>query len=151
MLPTFQGLRCHSATPPQGHRELYVERSKMASERPTRILLSKSGLSKEEISSMSDAEAWKAIYSLRAGKPKDNRLEVCFTGFDIKKRQELVDVADNNNLKVVSSVTKKLDFLCVGENAGPKKIEKARVQGVPFLNEEQFIKFIKTGEIPRAT
>ena len=40
---------------------------------------------------------------------------------------------------MVSSVTKKLDFLCGGENAGPKKIEKAESQGVQFLNEEQFI------------
>lgn len=123
----------------------------MASEKPTMILLSKSDMSKEEISALSDAEAWKLIYSIRTVKAKDNRLQVCFTGFGTSKKQELIDLANSNNFRVVSSVTQKLDFLCGGENAGPKKIEKAEAQGVQFLNEEQFIKLVETGEVPRAT
>jgi len=123
----------------------------MASEKPTMILLSKSDMTKEEISALSDAEAWKLIYSIRTVKAKDTRLQVCFTGFGTSKKQELNDLANSNNFKVVSSVTKKLDFLCGGENAGPKKIEKAEAQGVQFLNEEQFIQLIETGEIPNAT
>jgi NAD-dependent DNA ligase len=123
----------------------------MASEKPTMILLSKSDMSKEEISELSDLEAWKLIYSIRTVKAKDTRLQVCFTGFGISEKQELIDLANANNFKVVSSVTKKLDFLCGGENAGPKKIEKAEAQGVQFLNKGQFIQLIKTGEIPNAT
>ncbi len=123
----------------------------MASEKPTMILLSKSDMSKEQISELSDAEAWKLIYSIRTVKVKDTRLQVCFTGFGTSKKQELIDLANSNNIKVVSSVTKKLDFLCSGENAGPKKIEKAEAQGVQFLDEDQFIQLIETGEIPNTT
>lgn len=123
----------------------------MASEKPTMILLSKSDMSKEEISTLSDAEAWKLIYSIRTVKAKDTRLQVCFTGFGTSKKQELIDLANSSNFKVVSSVTKNLDFLCGGENAGPKKIDKAEAQGVQFLNEQQFIQLIETGEIPNAT
>lgn len=120
----------------------------MASEKPTMILLSKSDMSKEEVSALSDAEAWKLIYSIRTVKAKETRLQVCFTGFGTSKKQELINSANANNFKVVSSVTKKLDFLCGGENAGPKKIEKAEAQGVQFLNEDQFIRLIETGEVP---
>ena len=120
----------------------------MASDRPTMILLSKSDMSKEDISALSDAEAWRLIYSIRSTKVKDNRLQVCFTGFGTSKKQELTNLARNNKFKVVSSVTKNLDFLCGDENAGPKKIEKAEIQGAQFLDESQFIHLIETGEIP---
>jgi NAD-dependent DNA ligase len=123
----------------------------MASEKPTMILLSKSDMSKDEISALSDADAWKLIYSIRTTKAKDTRLQICFTGFGTTRKQELIDIASANNFKVVSSVTKKLDFLCGGENAGPKKIEKAEAQGVQFLSEAQFLQIIETGEIPNAT
>jgi len=123
----------------------------MASEKPTMILLSKSDMSKEKVSALSDAEAWKIIYSLRTTKAKDNRLQVCFTGFGTSNKQELIELANSNNFKVVSSVTKKLDFLCGGENAGPKKIQKAESQGVQYLDGSQFIRLIETGEIPNAT
>ena len=65
----------------------------MASEKPTMILLSKSDMSKEQISTLSDAEAWKIIYSIRTVKAKDARLQVCFTGFGTSKKQELIDLA----------------------------------------------------------
>jgi len=120
----------------------------MASEKPAMILLSRSDMTKEQISSLSDAEAWKIIYSIRTAKAKDTRLQVCFTGFGASKKQKLIDLANKNNFKVVSSVTKNLDYLCGGENAGPKKIEKAEAQGVQFLNENQFVHLIETGEIP---
>ena len=123
----------------------------MASDKPTMILLSKSDMSKDEISALSDSEAWKIIYSIRTIKAKDTRLQICFTGFGTSKKQELINIANNNNLKVVSSVTKKLDFLCGGENAGPKKIEKAEGQGVQYLNEAQFTHLVETGEVPNAT
>jgi NAD-dependent DNA ligase len=123
----------------------------MASEKPTMILLSKSDMGKEEISALSASEAWKLIYSFRTVKAKDTRLQVCFTGFGDSKKQELIDLANANNFKVVSSVTKALDFLCGGESAGPKKVEKAESQGVQFVSEGQFIQIIETGEIPNAT
>ncbi len=122
----------------------------MASDKPTMILKSKSEMSSEEIEALSDAEAWKIIYSIRIVKAKDNRLQVCFTGFCTSKKEELVNLAHDNRFKVVASVTKKLDYLVGGDNAGPKKIEKAESQGIQFLNEPQFINLIKTGEVPNA-
>ncbi len=77
----------------------------MASEKPTMILLSKSDMSKEEISSLSDAEAWRLIRSIGVVKAKDTRLQLCFTGFGTSRKQDLIDIAYFNNFKVVSSVT----------------------------------------------
>lgn len=123
----------------------------MASEKPTMILLSKSDMSKEDIDALSDAEAWRLIYSIRTVKAKDNRLQVCFTGFGASKKEELINLAHDNRFKVMASVTKKLDYLVGGENAGPKKIEKAEAQGVQFLNEQQFVNLVETGEVPSTT
>ena len=122
----------------------------MASNKPTMILKSKSDMNSEEISALSDADAWKAIYSIRTVKAKDNRLQVCFTGFGTSKKDELINLAHDNRFKVVASVTNKLDYLVGGDNAGPKKIEKAESQGVQFLNESQFTDLIETGEVPNA-
>ena len=119
----------------------------MASTKPTMILLSKSDMSKDEISLLSDAEAWKLIYSIRVTKKRDDRLQICFTGFGLGEKEILTELAKANNFNVVSSVTKKLDFLCGGENAGPKKIEKAQAQGVQFVSKFQFMHLIETGEI----
>lgn len=123
----------------------------MASEKPTMILKSRSDLGDDEIAALADAEAWKLIYSIRTTKAKDSRLQVCFTGFGTSKKEELTNLAHDNRFKVVASVTQKLDYLVGGENAGPKKIEKAESQGVQFLSEEQFINLVETGEVPSAT
>ncbi len=123
----------------------------MASEKPTMILKSKTDMTSEEIAVLSDGEAWALIYSnrkARTERPKDNRLQVCFTGFGASKKEELTNLAHDNRLKAVNSVTMELDFLVGGENAGPKKIEKAEAQGAQFLNERQFLGLIETGEIP---
>ncbi len=123
----------------------------MASEKPTMILKSKTDMTSEAIAALSDGEAWQLIYSNRKAhteKAKDNRLQVCFTGFGASKKEELTNLAHDNRLKVVNSVTMRLDFLVGGENAGPKKIERAESQGVQFLNERQFLGLIETGEIP---
>ena len=120
----------------------------MANEKPTMILRSKSDLSEQENSAMTDAEAWRLIYSIRTTKAKDSRLQVCFTGFGTSKKEELTNLAHDNRFKVVASVTQKLDYLVGGENAGPKKIAKAESQGVQFLSENQFVHLIETGEVP---
>lgn len=120
----------------------------MASHKPTMILLSKTDLTESEISNMSDRKAWALIYSTRKEKAIDNRLQVCFTGFNVTMKKQLISLATDSNLNVVKSVTKKLDFLVGGVNAGPMKIKKAQDQGVQFLNEEEFKTLIETGEIP---
>lgn len=120
----------------------------MPSPKPTMILLSKTDLSKSDISQMSDNDAWGLIYSIRERKAVDNRVQVCFTGFGLTKKKELISLAENKNFKVVKSVTKNLDFLIGGDNSGPMKIKKAESQGVQFLTLEQFENLINTGELP---
>lgn len=95
-------------------------------------------MSAEEISLLPDGEKWKRIYSLPS-KPKDERLEICFTGFGKSEREELEEIARRNNLKVVQSVTKNLSFLCCGSNAGEEKIKKAGTQNVAILDKKKFL------------
>jgi len=86
--------------------------------------------------------------------PKPRRLnisgapEICFTGFKKADKVKIVELAESEKMFVRDSVTKNLEFLCCGYNAGPKKIEKSRHQGAIILNEEQFKTMLKTGEIP---
>ncbi len=75
-------------------------------------------------------------------------LDVCFTGFKSEDKNRLKKMAESSGMVVRSSVTRSLNFLCYGYNAGPKKIEKARAQNVIALSEEQFIQLLETGEVP---
>lgn len=74
--------------------------------------------------------------------------EVCFTGFKKDDKEDLTKLASSSGMVVRTSVTSNLDFLCCGYNAGPKKIEKSRHQGVVVLSEPQFREMLETGEIP---
>ena len=42
----------------------------------------------------------------------------------------------------MSSMSKKLDYLIVGRDAGPVKLEKATQWGLKQVNEDDFLKFI---------
>jgi NAD-dependent DNA ligase len=119
----------------------------MPTEKLTRILLSKSPFSKEQISLMTDAEGWQWVY---ANKPpeKEKLPEVCFTGFSDSEKHALCKLAADSGLAVVTTVTRHLLFLCAGENPGPAKLEKAEKQGVSVLSVEQFKQFLETGEVP---
>ncbi|BDU49612.1 NAD-dependent DNA ligase LigA [Haliovirga abyssi] len=57
------------------------------------------------------------------------------------KRSELKDIIEKNGGKNVSSVSKKLNYLIVGENPG-SKFKKAEVLGIPIINEDEFFKMI---------
>lgn len=77
-------------------------------------------------------------------------LDVCFTGFKAEDKKRLIATAEQNGMIVRSSVTQKLNFLCWGYNAGPKKIQAARARNVIAHNEEQFLSLLETGELPDA-
>ncbi len=77
--------------------------------------------------------------------------EICFTGFKSADKEALIASAEQSGMFIRSSVTANLDFLCCGYNAGPKKIEKARHQGVVALSKNQFKEMLETGEIPEET
>lgn len=122
----------------------------MPSDKLKQILKSKTDLSDKEINLLSDSEGWKIIYTLKVSKTnyKKKENEICFTGFSISEKDELMIVAQENGLDVVMSVTKSLAYLCAGENAGPVKLQKAKQQGAIIFNKEQFLNFLNTGVIP---
>ncbi|MBE9537202.1 MAG: BRCT domain-containing protein [Proteobacteria bacterium] len=121
----------------------------MASEKVTRILKSQSHFADEEIAKMTDREGWAWIYGNRHSKKRDkNKHQICFTGFGLIEKDDFADIAMQAGMKVVSSVTKSLSFLCVGNSPGPSKLGKAKKQNVTILTEEQFNKMLETGELP---
>ena len=63
--------------------------------------------------------------------------------FQNYERDQLKDVIIANGGKVLSSVSKKLDFLLAGENMGPAKREKAEELGVKIISEQEFEQMIK--------
>ena len=64
---------------------------------------------------------------------------ICFTGFGKKDKNELIEIAKARGYVVRSDVTKDLNYLCCGENAGPSKMSKASQQGSEVLSVEQFL------------
>ncbi|KYO68745.1 NAD-dependent DNA ligase LigA [Thermovenabulum gondwanense] len=58
-------------------------------------------------------------------------------------RSEIKELIESLGGKVTDSVSKKTDYLIVGEEPG-SKFEKARNLGTKILNEEQFLELIKT-------
>ena len=122
----------------------------MAGEKVAMILKSKTNLSDEQISQMSDADGWQLIYTLKPQKSQTPKKanHICFTGFPPSEKDRLSNLALSQGLDVVKSVTQSLAFLVTGENAGPAKLNKAREQNVVIMNEVQFGKFLQDGEIP---
>ena len=88
------------------------------------------------------------IHLTKAVKPKALSFDVCFTGFKKADKERLIEVAQAHSLTVRSSVTQNLQMLCCGYNAGPSKVTAARMKGTIVIDEESFVRFIETGEIP---
>ena len=60
-------------------------------------------------------------------------------------REEAEEKISNFGGKAVSSVSKKTDFVLVGENPG-SKLTKAQALGVRIINENDFIKLLEEAE-----
>lgn len=82
--------------------------------------------------------------------PKDYSFKVCFTGFAKADKAELTELAEVAGMKVVTSVSASLDFLCCGDNAGWSKMKKANELGVPLVRHEQIRLLVETGELPES-
>ena len=62
-----------------------------------------------------------------------------YTGtFKNYSREALEAKIEANGGKLLSGVSKKLNFLIVGEGAGPSKLQKAETLGVKMISEEEF-------------
>jgi NAD-dependent DNA ligase len=113
----------------------------MVSEKVRHILISMGApFTDEEMESMSDKEGWAWIYATRPPKRTQVLPEICFTGFGPSRKAELQKIAKDRGFKCVTSVTKNLSFLCVGDNPGPAKLREATDQGVAIISEEEFFK-----------
>ena len=73
-------------------------------------------------------------------------LTFVFTGaLKIFTREEAIERIEKLGGKVAGSVSKKTDFLIVGDNAG-SKAKRAEELGVPYLTEDQFQQFLGLDE-----
>jgi len=81
---------------------------------------------------------------------QDYSFKVCFTGFAKADKAELTELAEAAGMKVVTSVSASLDFLCCGDNAGWSKMKKANELGVPLVRHEQIRLLVETGELPES-
>lgn len=82
-----------------------------------------------------------------AGKIIDNRLVVCFTGFDNQEKLALKQLADSAGFRVASSVTLTCNILVCGMNAGPKKILMANSLNIPKIDGNSFREFVKGNQV----
>ncbi len=82
---------------------------------------------------------------------RNTGLEICFTGFAARDKARLKALAIENGMVVRESVTLGLDVLCIGRNAGPKKLEQALDQCAAILTEAQFVELLETGALPDET
>lgn len=57
-------------------------------------------------------------------------------------RDEYKHLIELNGGKNVSSISKKTDFVLAGDNMGPAKLEKARLLGIPIIDEDRFLSMI---------
>ncbi|MFJ3681928.1 BRCT domain-containing protein [Pseudomonas sp. NPDC090208] len=80
--------------------------------------------------------------------PVDGIHQILFTGFAAAQRAELEHQDEESGMKVMKTAGKSLTFLCYGENAGPSKVVKAQEAGAFIIDDEQFLQFIQTGELP---
>jgi len=84
-------------------------------------------------------------YPSRRKKPEGifSNKTVCFTGtLSSMSRSEAKEKTKAMGAKTVDSVSKKLDYLVVGEDPG-SKVEKARSLSIPILSEDEFIRMIQ--------
>lgn len=84
-------------------------------------------------------------------KPKaapDDRPQILFTGFKSSAREALERTAAGQGLRVMKTAGKALAFLCIGDTAGPAKVEKAREAGAFILDELQLQALFESGELP---
>lgn len=70
-----------------------------------------------------------------------NNLTVCFTGSSNKfKGDDIEKFLEENGAKCVHSVSKKLNYLIIGEKPGSSKVKKAEESGVEIISENEFYK-----------
>lgn len=73
------------------------------------------------------------------------KLTFVFTGvLESFEREEIKEVIEKYNGRVTNSLSKKTDYLVVGRDPGPSKIEKAQKFGIKQLDENELLDLIRT-------
>jgi len=72
------------------------------------------------------------------------RKKVVFTG-DLRNftRQEAAHLLKELGADVNTSISKNTDFVIIGNNPGPSKIEKIGILGIPIISEDDFLKMLE--------
>jgi len=68
--------------------------------------------------------------------------KIVFTGKMSSSRDEMKKHAKSIGIKVLSSVNQSTDYLVIGENVGPKKLQFAIDNNIAILNEDEYLKLI---------
>ncbi|MBD0279944.1 MAG: NAD-dependent DNA ligase LigA, partial [Flavisolibacter sp.] len=72
-------------------------------------------------------------------------LTFLFTGTLLQlKRSEAEELVEQNGGKIVSSVSSKLNYLVVGEDAGSKLEKAKKIASIKIISEDEFMKMITT-------
>src|SRR5258708_13206784 len=90
----------------------------MPSEKLTRILLSKSPFSQEQISAMTDAEGWKRAYANNAP-DTEKHFEVCFTAFSHSEKGSLSHLSIDSGFMFVTPLIPNFSILSTAPNPPP--------------------------------
>ena len=68
--------------------------------------------------------------------------KIVFTGKMSSSRDEMKKHAKSIGIKVLSSVNQSTDYLVIGENVGPKKLQFAIDNNIAVLKEDEYLKLI---------
>ena len=72
-----------------------------------------------------------------------NQQTFLFTGsLPTLKRSEAEELVEKNGGKLLGSVSSKLNFLVVGEDAGSKLDKAKKISSIKILSEEEFLKMV---------
>ena len=63
--------------------------------------------------------------------------------FEHHSRDEYKELIERHGGKNSGSISKKTDYVLAGANMGPAKLEKARILGIPIIDENEFLRMIE--------
>ena len=115
----------------------------MPSEKLIMILRSKTDLTDEQIIPLTDEEGWAKVYeaeaAAKAERDANRKPTVLFSGFNKADKAEMEAHAVAHGLKPVTTVTKKLECLVLGEMPGEKKLMKAEELGIKTIHAHEYL------------
>ncbi len=85
----------------------------------------------------------KDVETIKVGGPLNNKTFM-FTGkLSNMSRSEAKSLIEQNSGSIVSNVTKKLDYLIIGEKPTNRKVEAAKNLGIKILDQSSWLKMLK--------